>query len=49
VKNAIIYFIKNKNLYNIYTDQLKQKEIFTINEGYNYIIIVDKNYTNINL
>jgi hypothetical protein len=45
----LVIEIKNNNLFNKDFNKIKQKEIFTIKEGYNYIIIIDKNYTNLNI
>jgi len=45
----LVIEIKNKKLYIRDILKIRQKEIFTKKKGYNYLIIIDKNYTNINL
>lgn len=43
----LIVEIKNKNLYNFYLNKNKIKEKATIANGFNYLIIIDKNYSEI--
>jgi len=45
----LIIEIKNINLYNKDKQKIDAKENFTKKEGFNYIIIIEKNYSNLNL
>jgi len=44
----LIVEIKNKFLYERDFNKIKSKEYYTIKNGYNYIIIIDKNYNKFN-
>lgn len=41
----LIIEIKNKYLYETYNEEIKQKEIYTKKAGYNYILILEKDYS----